>query len=376
MRKLAVRWCAMSRKLVLFVLSLCTLGALGASLIGMDPVSAAPQHSATSAKDEDVRDVVPRGETRLQRKIPAGAEVVYYGIEPVQVYGISLADDLWKANFWMWYRWKGPYDPISTTTFDNSTNAETNYQVTYSYVDANGDPKPVTLKNGYKYQLLYVQAGFANEFRLQRYPLDHQELAIRFENTTYPFSQLAYVPDPQRSSDQRFAVPSWLTTSLEYQPLVKHYTTDFGNADASGPFQDWSLGTYSINIQRPVSHFIGKLLLPLLIVLTASVLVLFLKTEHEISRLALTGTGLVTLIFLQESYSTDLPPTAPLVLLDKVYIVGYLVVLTTFIRIVWETLEVSKNKREADRLQAIDRRIAMTIGSFVALALITLFTFG
>jgi len=345
-------------------------------MIGTEPLGAAPTQVAPATDEGSTHDVVPRGETRVQGPAPKGAEIVYYGIEPVQVYGISLADDLWKANFWMWYRWKGPYDPVPTTTFDNSTNAETNFQVTYSYVDAQGKPSPVTLKNGYKYQLLYVQAGFANEFKLQRYPLDHQELAIRFENTTYPLSQLAYEPDPQRSSDQRFTVPSWLTTSLEYQSFVKHYTTDFGNADAAGPFQDWSLGTYSINIQRPVSHFIGKLLLPLLIVLTASVLVLFLKTEHEISRLALTGTGLVTLIFLQTSYSTDLPPSAPLVLLDKVYVVGYLVVLTTFIRIVWETLEVSKNKREADRLQAIDHRIAMGIGGFVALGLTLLFLFG
>jgi hypothetical protein len=366
----------MPRKFILFALCLCTLGALGASLIGTKPVSAASEQQAASMKAQSSRDVVPRGETRSQGKAPKGAEVVYYGIEPVQVYGISLADDLWKANFWMWYRWKGPYDPTSSTTFNNSTNAETNFQVTYSYVDANGKQAPVTLANGYKYQLAYIQAGFANEFRLQRYPLDRQELAIRFENTTYPFSQLVYEPDPQRSFDQRFTVPSWLTTSLNYKSYVKHYTTNFGNADAAGPFQDWSLGTYSINIQRPVSHFIGKLLLPLLIVLTASILVLFLKTEHEISRLALTGTGLVTLIFLQTSYSTDLPPSAPLVLLDKVYIVGYLVVLSTFVRIVWETLEVSKNKREADRLQAVDRRIAIAIGICVALGLTTLFIFG
>jgi len=366
----------MVRKIVLFTLCLCTLSAWGASLIGTDPAGAATKQVSPNAKGQVAHDVVPRGETRIQGSVPAGAEVVYYGIEPVQAYGISLADDLWKANFWMWYRWKGNFDPVSTTTFDNSTNAETNFQVTYSYVDSKGNPKAVTLKNGYKYQLLYIQAGFANEFRLQRYPLDHQELAIRFENTTYPFSQLAYVPDPQRSLDQRFSVPSWLTTSLEYQSFVKHYTTDFGNADAAGPFQDWSLGTYSINIQRPVSHFIGKLLLPLLIVLTASVLVLFLKTEHEISRLALTGTGLVTLIFLQTSYSTDLPPSAPLVLLDKLYVVGYLVVLTTFIRIVWETLEVSKNKREADRLQAIDHWIALGIGLFVAVGLTIIILFG
>jgi len=323
-----------------------------------------------------VTGIVPRGDTTKQGAPPKGAEVVYYGIEPVQVYGISLADDLWKANFWMWYRWKGPYDPVETTSFNNSTNADTNFQVTYSYVDGKGKPTPITLGNGYHYQLLYIQAGFANEFKLQRYPLDHQELAIRFENTTYAFSQLVYEPDPMRSSDQRFAVPSWLTTSLTYQSYMKHYTTDFGNADAAGPFQNWSLGTYSINIQRPVSHFVGKLLLPLLIVLTASVLVLFLKTEHEISRLALTGTGLVTLIFLQTSYSTDLPPSAPLVLLDKVYVVGYLVVLITFIRIVWETLEVSKNKREADHLQLVDRRIAIGIGCFVALSISCLIALG
>ena len=118
------------------------------------------------------------------------------------------------------------------------------------------------------------------------------------------------------------------------------------------------MGTYTISIQRPLSHFLAKLLLPLIIAMAASIMVLLLKSEHEISRLAISGTGLLTLIFLQQGYSADLPPTVPLVMMDKFYALGYLVVLFTFGRIIWETTQVFHHKRAAENFILVDRVLA------------------
>ncbi len=89
-----------------------------------------------------------------------------------------------------------------------------------------------------------------------------------------------------------------------------------------GPWRNWSRGTYPINMQRPVSHFIGNIAA----ITDCSGSVdsdSLLPANHEITPLALIRSSLVTLIFLKSSSSTDLSPSAPLALLDKVSVVGY-----------------------------------------------------
>lgn len=325
--------------------------------------------------------LIPRGDVYIPHGYPKGAEIVNYGIEPIQAYDISLTNDVWRLNFYLWFRWKSPdgkpadaIDPTSTTAYDNASNAETNFQVSYSYTDAQGHEQPTKLADGSFYQLEYVQCGFADNFDLARYPLDSQQLTIRFENTTYDSNQLDYVPDPAGSTSQKFDVPDWDPKGITYQSYIKHYTTDFGNSDSAGPFQNWSLATYSITIKRPLSNFLAKLLLPLLIVLVASLLVLFLKSEHEISRLALSASGLLTLIFLQQGYSGELPPTVPLVLMDQFYALAYLIILVTFARIIWETTQVFHLKVSADTFIKTDRILAVVLGAafFGGLALMIL----
>ena len=321
-------------------------------------------HASTKGPETTVKKdgIVKRGNLYTVGKPPESAEKVYFGIEPIQAYGVSLADNTWKVNFYMWYRWKGPIDPVATTLFDNATDAETNFTTTYAYTDARGNEAPIELADGYKYQLTYVQAGFASEFDLSHYPLDSQKLDIRFENSTYDYSQLVYIPDPSGSSEEGFVVSDWDVSGISTQAFLKEYTTNFGNTDAGDGFKQWSLGVFSISVERPLAHFFVKLLLPLIIVLAASILVLLLKSEHEISRLALSGTGLLTLIFLQQSYSADLPPTAPLVLMDKFYVLAFCIVLFTFGRIIWETTQVFHHKRGADQFIIADRILAGILG--------------
>ena len=109
------------------------------------------------------------------------------------------------------------------------------------------------------------------------------------------------------------------------------------------------------------------------IVLIASIVALLLSPELEGSRLSLSAGGLLTLIFLQQGYAGDLPPNAGLTMIDKYYALGYIVVIATFLRIIWETSQVFIHKREELSFVKTDRRLAVVI-SLVFVAGCALFT--
>ncbi len=311
-------------------------------------------------------NVVTRGVTSAPTKPLATTEIVHLGIEPMQVSNVDLGRGTWEMSFYVWWRWKGPIDPVESTYMTNATGATTNTVINYSFLDNKNHQEPILLKDGFWYQQAFMSMGFSDAFPLDRYPLDQQNLQVRVENTTYDNEQLAYVVDHHVSDGNDLVVPGWKTKDIMYKEYMHHYGTDFGYTDRGSSFQDYSLITFDIVINRPTSHFLGRLMLPLIVVLLAAVTSLFLKAGNFDTRLALTGTGLLTLIFLQQGYSGELPNPVPVVLMDKIYALAYLAVLVTFFRVIWTTDRVHRKQDEEELFVQADRRLAYVIGaSFV-----------
>ena len=82
-----------------------------------------------------------------------------------------------------------------------------------------------------------------------------------------------------------------------------------------------------VSIERPVTFFLWKLLLPLIIVLILACSVLFVHPSFTEVRLAAPATALLAMVFLQQSYSATLPEIGKLVLLDKIYALAYFVII-------------------------------------------------
>jgi hypothetical protein len=328
------------------------------------PPTPTPTERAVGSSGERI---APRGRFTPLRSVPAGATVVHYGIEPVQAYDIDFDASTWSLNFTMWWRWRGDIDPVTTTVFDNASSPGSFFTMKYSYADADGRSTPTTLVTGERYQAADVQAQFTGNFRLQDYPLDAHDLEIRFQNDRYPLDLLVYLPDHGGRTAQRFLVPDWRTDAIEYGTYVNHTTTDFGDPTATGAYRRWSLGTYQIEVSRPRSHFVIGLLMPLCFVLAVVIAVLLMKAEHEASRLAIAATGLLTVIFLQQGYSNDLPPTAPVALMDKIYGLAFAVVFVVIARVIWETFQVFHHKRESHPYVRFDRSLAIALACVFAI---------
>jgi hypothetical protein len=294
--------------------------------------------SPAQAAEDAVRLDRERGTFKEQGEIPAGVQIVRVGIEPTEVYGINLADGTWRANFYIWWRWRGDLDPSTTTYFTNNADAAVGQSIKYAYTDAEGKPKPLIQANGEKYQYAYIRMGFVEDYQVGRFPLDSQYLTMKIENDTYASNYLAYVFDEKHLSKEKF-IPTngWISKGITTNSFIHHYTTDFGFIDEGSAFQDYSHLTYSMKIDREKMFFYLKLLVPLLIVLIATLASLLVRQLASKAPLAIASTGLLTTLFAQQSYSQDLPPQSPLVLIDKIYLVGLFVILVVFLRVVMRT---------------------------------------
>jgi hypothetical protein len=145
-------------------------------------------------------------------------------------------------------------------------------------------------------------------------------------------------------------IDGWTLTSPAHS-----YATGFGETAEGG--QQYSTALFTLNIERPQSFFTWKLLLPLLIVLLLGCSVLLIHPSFTEVRLAGPATALLTLVFLQQSYSSSLPDNGSLVLLDKIYALAYALVIgligTTILTSHWVRVDPDANSSRAVRLDRI-----------------------
>lgn len=290
-------------------------------------------------------------------EIPAQAQQVKTGFYLTKLYDLNISSNTFYADFYVWFRWKGEFDPVANLEFINAVDKGDMHKVT-AY------EKPKKLPDGSLYQLITVQGRFVHPFALARYPLDRQQLEIQIENTLETVDKLVYVADTEGSGmADEIATPGWKLKSYELHNLVHRYATQFG--DPTGDYT-YSALHYELFIFRPISFFIWKLLLPLVIVLVAIWGALLLKPSYPDSRITIPVTGLLTIVFLQQSYSSALPEVGYLVLLDKIYALAYILVIAALMEAIVTADWVQSNKPEDyARVTRLDR--IFLVGQFVIL---------
>lgn len=284
---------------------------------------------------------------------PASAEQVVVGFYPINVYNLDIANNTYFVDAYAWFRWKGEINPTETVEF---VNAVDEWSLIKNYIDET----PVKLSDGSFYQSLRIEGRFAQPFNLTDFPLDQQNLALIVEDTTYTSDQLVYMPDTVDTGyGKQLTIPGWNIMGWEQSSMLHQYGSKFGEID-SNLSSTYAALRYQINIQRPVSFFIWKLLLPLLIVVGAHWCTFLLHPSLIDVRTAVPSTAMLTLVFLQQSYTSGLPDVGYLVLLDRIYVVAYLLTIVTLTEGILTGIW-AQSKAEADyqRVKRLDRRILL-----------------
>lgn len=251
---------------------------------------------------------------------------VRVGVYLMNLYDLNMDEHSFYADFYIWFKWKGEIDP---TEFE-FVNAVEKWSITSS---PSGDGSDSLLRDGTNYRIFRVEGRFFHSFILNHFPLDRHNLDIQIENPEYDASELHYLPDTAGADIRKsLQLVGWDMHEATLKPVEHDYGTNFGNPDENA--STYSQLVYTITLSRPITYFLLKMMLPLLVVILVSIGALILHPSYIDTRSSLPIGGLLTAVFLQQSYSDALPDTGYMVLMDKIYLLAYVLISLVMLQVI------------------------------------------
>lgn len=255
-------------------------------------------------------------------------EVVEVGVWPTVIYNLDVHSNTFYMTAYVWFIWRGEIDPTQTVEFTNNVES-------WGLTKAKTYPKPITFPDGRHYQSMRIEGRFFQPFSLLRFPLENHTVSLSIEDNTYAADKLLYRFDQRHSGlDSGLTIPGWTVQSWKGREGVHHYASNMGDETVGSDSSDYGTILFEVKVTRPVNFFIWKMLLPLVIILLACWTALLLHPSQLASRAAMTGTALLTTVFMQQGYTSNLPEVNYLVLMDKIYVVVYLLIILSLVQVV------------------------------------------
>lgn len=248
-------------------------------------------------------------------------EIAKIGLLVMNISELDISDNSFHVDFYLWCRWKGPIDPVKDIEF-------TNLEDEWDFSDTDLNNATVVLKDGVSYNSYHIRGRFTHNFKLHDYPFDKQEISITLKNPVHNSDELIYVPDSANSNlEPGIVVPGWGIRSFRFYNQQHKYATNFGLPEIadSGTYDNLS---FAITLYRPAQYFFWKLLLPIIVVLLSALGSTIINPKYVDARIYAPVGALLTAVFLEQSTSSKLPDISYLTLIDKIYLIVYVAILT------------------------------------------------
>lgn len=203
------------------------------------------------------------------------------------------------------------------------------------------DDEPIRLPNGNYYKQMRFSANlYMPEINLKRFPFESLRLPVILEayddNLAIQNGNMILVPDTRSNSlvAPAAGINGYEIVNADLQPTIRTLGTDWGLNNGKLSYSGAALRVTLMSSPLPS---ILKYFLPLFIVVGIVLLAPSLEGELGDIRLAIPSTGLLTLIFLQQAYQSEIPQLDYLTFLDWFYACGYVISIGTFVLFVWGT---------------------------------------
>ena len=326
-------------------------------------------HDLTPDDQASLRGLPMQGKEAAQDQ--ASFDAVPYrlrvGIYPVNNYGVNLLDPSYQSTGYIWYGW----DQALQDYLDQNDYKPESLFVPINVLGSSSASVLAPLGKGAikrpdgSYYALFSYSGkfYIDRLDFRRFPFNGIGLPIMIEaddpDGSLDFSGLRLVPDVKDSGIGGYAdISGWVNQGWSFAEYRHHFATGFGLGEGES---DYSQAMFEVKYGTSVWAAFWKLLQPLLVVMAMVVLIAKLPRDLDDVRVGIPATVLLTLVFLQQSYQSNLPTLPYLSFLDEVYVVCYGVSLVTFVLSLW----VARRRHESETLtdtvlsQAIEARIRL-----------------
>jgi hypothetical protein len=239
---------------------------------------------------------------------------VSVGVFVNQIYDMSLKDNQYSVDFWVWFRYK-----------DKEINPIESFEVVGGRVDS---VKPnETLYNkeaGEYYASARVNATITKFWNILMYPLDNHVLEIVIEDNANDASSFVFVPDSQNCSlEQSVQVPGWQIGKIKAEVGDHTYNSNYGDPSLPpGNPSVYSRFTFSVDINRQGVGFFLKMFFTVFIATLIALMTLIIRPTDLDPRFGLSAGALFAAVASEMVIAANLPDTNLITLADRLHIVA------------------------------------------------------
>lgn len=260
---------------------------------------------------------------------------VYVGLYLADVSELEVKQGRFKADLEVWQKWRGAQKPPELLFLNGEIESKDELST-----ESDGDWRSVRWR---------VQGSFRGTFPLHDYPFDSQRISI---DLALPEAAGTLVADLAGSGlAEQFSITGWT-----YEPFFKAETrrkkvsSDFGSIATEGEPRRQSELSFVVELSRPRLAYALKFLVPLGVILAMALLALVLPGERIDVRAGVGVTALLSCVAFQFAAAEDVPNVSYLVIADKLFLLSYVLNLTTMVQSVLAFMLWDRRPRLSRRL--------------------------
>jgi branched-chain amino acid transport system substrate-binding protein len=349
------------------------------------PIAAEYQYQLLSSvqnQDEMLQQVLNNQIIQLNGKLMNRARVVYVGIDFNEISELDFANSIYSTDFFLWFRFKGNFDDghidfvnafESEKESDSEIHLEPMVEQSFlgddlSLISTPEQPSTLTeqFHNDITVRSYRIKMTFKAEFEFHDYPLDTQVLPILLRHQTLARDKLIYVVDSQGMKLSQFEPPNIEATTRQFFKLGGWFVDKmffFQNTyqnDSTLGMPNWfdaqqriefSQFNVAISIERYVSSFILKTMLPVVFLIALGYISFFIAAFSQ--KLSI-GTNLILATSLFHlKLSSDLSNVGYIILMEYFFYLVYL--LAIFIILVALFYHLNENQEDEETKQLLRR---------------------
>lgn len=318
-------------------------------------------HIRNEAPDAAVRGRPLKGAEILRdsKLLEAAKYKVYAGIYVANNFSLDLEVPSFSSKGYIWMRWGKSFQDYlderglaisEVIGLENDINPETSAITPLRDVRQFDD-------GTYGQGMLYTGEFYIDNLDLRRFPFNSVSLPVVLE-VDDPLGDLTYknlrlIPDLRDSGIGQYSdLFGWLTRGWSFGEFRHHFASGLG---VSAEDEEYSQLIFDVSYQRSSWSAFWTLIQPLVVVMASIVLITRVLTEF---RVEIPIAVLLTLIFLQDGYRSELPNLPYLSFLDSVYAIAYILSIVSFALVLYlESLKRQAGLEPGERRNVILGRI-------------------
>lgn len=311
-------------------------------------------------------DQLSDGEERVDRsELEQARYKVEVGVYSTSNYELDLRVPSYSSSGYVWLRWDGAMQRYVDSHGGDISRLFIILNTLLSDKDSSLNPvaqEPVRLADGSYYQLFtYIGRYYIDRASFRHYPFMTISLPLAIEANDVDgelgYRDLRLIPEIQNSGMGLYArIIGWLNTGWSIAEYRHHYATNFG---LGGEENDYSQILFEISYGTSSWSSFWRLLLPLAVLMAMVLLVFKVRPDEQDARASIPVTVLLTQVFLQQAYRSQLPDLPFLTFLDQVYVVAYVVTLAAFVLVIWigRRYAVMESMQDSEAKEALLRHL-------------------